>query len=131
MVDIGFLACPQVALGRMTNVIVCLLQVFGLATKNLIRVLLPKTHSSNAVISELADLVDSKSLALPLLGDGKDGESEVGGDKIPRPTSLRMLLSTPTRTVHYYWRKFDDAIMRPVFGGRGFTPYIPGSPDLR
>ncbi|KAJ9171880.1 hypothetical protein P3X46_015184 [Hevea brasiliensis] len=105
--------------------------VFGLATKNLIRVLLPKTHSSNAVISELADLVDSKSLALPLLGDGKDRESEVGGDKIPRPTSLRMLLSTPTRTVHYYWRKFDDAIMRPVFGGRGFTPYIPGSPDLR
>lgn len=94
--------------------------------------LLPKTHSSNAVISELADSVDSKSLALPLLSSsrGKERESEVGRDRdnIPRPTSLRMLLSTPTHTVHYYWRKFDDAIMRPVFGGRGFTPHVPGSP---
>jgi hypothetical protein len=45
-----------------------------------------------------------------------------------RPSSLRMLLTKPTHTVHYYWRKFDDALMRPMFGGRGFVPYTPGSP---
>lgn len=47
---------------------------------------------------------------------------------IARPSSLRMLLSKPTHTVHYYWRKFDNAFMRPVFGGRGFVPFVPGSP---
>lgn len=34
----------------------------------------------------------------------------------------------PTTTVHYFWRKFDDKFMRPVFGGRGFVPVAPGSP---
>jgi len=33
----------------------------------------------------------------------------------------------PTTTVHYFWRKFDDKFMRPVFGGRGFVPVVPGS----
>jgi hypothetical protein len=29
------------------------------------------------------------------------------------------------------WRKFDDRFMRPVFGGRGFVPFVPGSPVER
>lgn len=62
---------------------------------------------------------------LPLIANG---DAEVGGNNISRPTSLRMLLATPTRTVHYYWRKFDDSVMRPIFGGRGFVPHAPGSP---
>jgi hypothetical protein len=53
---------------------------------------------------------------------------EVPSAQIVRPSSLRMLLSKPTHTVHYYWRKFDDALMRPMFGGRGFVPFSPGSP---
>lgn len=31
------------------------------------------------------------------------------------------------RMVHHYWRTFDDSFMRPIFGGRGFTPVIPNS----
>ncbi|GKV39033.1 hypothetical protein SLEP1_g46865 [Rubroshorea leprosula] len=70
-----------------------------------------------------------KSLTLPLLNNEPDSEANhQGNGSVHRPTSLRMLLSTPSHTVHYYWRKFDNAFMRPVFGGRGFTPYVPGSP---
>ncbi|XP_058077935.1 sodium/hydrogen exchanger 1 isoform X2 [Magnolia sinica] len=97
--------------------------VFGLMTKPLIRLLLPQSkHTSSMLSSEPSS---PKSFLFPLLGNGQDSE---GIRDIPRPTSLRMLLSTPTHTVHHYWRKFDNAVMRPMFGGRGFTPYVPGSP---
>lgn len=69
-----------------------------------------------------------KSFIVPLLGNGHDSEANHKNENVPRPTSLRMLLSTPSHTVHHYWRKFDDAFMRPVFGGRGFVPIVPGSP---
>ncbi|RWW43694.1 hypothetical protein BHE74_00050613 [Ensete ventricosum] len=42
-----------------------------------------------------------------------------------------MILTAPSRSVHHYWRKFDDKFMRPVFGGRGFVPFVPGSPTER
>ncbi|KAF7818245.1 sodium/hydrogen exchanger 2-like [Senna tora] len=32
-------------------------------------------------------------------------------------------------SVHHYWRIFDNAVMRPVFGGRGFVPVAPLSSD--
>ncbi|XP_058200207.1 sodium/hydrogen exchanger 1-like [Rhododendron vialii] len=100
--------------------------VFGMLTKPLVRWLLPLSgHSSSMVPSEPSS---PKSLTIPLLGNVQDSEANIGGRNIPRPTSLRMLLSTPTHTVHMYWRKFDNAFMRPVFGGRGFVPDIPGSP---
>ncbi|CAA6663478.1 unnamed protein product [Spirodela intermedia] len=47
------------------------------------------------------------------------------------PSGFRMLLTTPAHTVHHYWRRFDDAFMRPIFGGRGFVPFVPGSPTER
>nr|AFM85232.1 Na+/H+ antiporter [Oryza coarctata]AFN22080.1 Na+/H+ antiporter [Oryza coarctata] len=96
--------------------------VFGMMTKPLIRLLLPA--SSHTVTSEPSS---PKSLNSPLLTSmqGSDLESST---HIVRPSSLRMLLSKPTHTVHYYWRKFDDALMRPMFGGRGFVPFSPGSP---
>ncbi|KAF3950381.1 hypothetical protein CMV_023859 [Castanea mollissima] len=97
--------------------------VGGLLTKPIVRFLLP--HSSG-IISP--DFLSSKSLNLPLLGiNGQESEGNISTN-ITRPSSLRMLWTTPSRTVHCYWRKFDDAVMRPVFGGRGFVPYIPGSP---
>ncbi|OMO53733.1 Na+/H+ exchanger [Corchorus capsularis] len=101
--------------------------VFGLMTKPLVRILLPSPkHLSRMISSEPST---PKSFIVPLLGNGNETE---GGDQsnrnVTRPTSLRMLLSTPSHTVHYYWRKFDDAFMRPVFGGRGFVPFVPGSP---
>ncbi|RZC04580.1 Sodium/hydrogen exchanger 2 [Glycine soja] len=89
---------------------------FGLMTKPLVRLLLP---SSKHVMSLPSPPSTPKSFTVPLLG------SQNG----PPPSTLRMLLSCiPTRGVHHYWRKFDDSVMRPVFGGRGFVPYVPGSP---
>lgn len=87
-----------------------------------------------------SDSFAANSYSVPLLGEGQDSVAELfndngqssevneGGHGPLRPSSLRMLLTKPTRTVHYYWRKFDDAFMRPVFGGRGFVPFVPGSP---
>ncbi|KAE8009603.1 hypothetical protein FH972_006031 [Carpinus fangiana] len=100
--------------------------VGGLLTKPLVRLLQPiQKHSGSEMYSELTA---HKSLNLPLLSNGgQEPEADMGAN-IRRPTSLRMLLSTPTHTVHFYWRKFDNAFMRPVFGGRGFVPHVPGSP---
>ncbi|CAL5084569.1 unnamed protein product [Urochloa decumbens] len=97
--------------------------VFGMMTKPLIRFLLPA--SSNTVTSEPSS---PKSLHSPLLTSMQGSDLEAPTANIVRPSSLRMLLSKPTHTVHYYWRKFDDALMRPMFGGRGFVPFSPGSP---
>ncbi|XP_047319356.1 sodium/hydrogen exchanger 2-like [Impatiens glandulifera] len=117
--------------------------VFGLMTKPLVRLLLPSTKHIKGILSSVP--TSPKFLSVPLLENGNDSDTDLGdpfmdepkqGDAengqmrngITRPTSLRMLLSTPSHTVHHYWRKFDNAFMRPVFGGRGFVPFVPGSP---
>ncbi|KAK9084114.1 hypothetical protein Scep_030585 [Stephania cephalantha] len=97
--------------------------VFGLLTKPLVKFLLPSTRHASEPSTP-------KSFLAPLLGNGQDSEADLG-IHVPRPTSLRMLLTTPTHTVHHYWRKFDNAFMRPMFGGRGFAPFVPGSPAER
>nr|ABN71591.2 Na+/H+ antiporter [Chrysanthemum x morifolium] len=99
--------------------------VFGLITQPLVRLLLPAPKGLNRMIS--SEPTTPKSFLVPFLGNGQDSEADLG-HHIARPTSLRMLLSTPSHTVHHYWRKFDNAFMRPVFGGRGFVPFVPGSP---
>lgn len=100
--------------------------VFGLMTKPLIRLLLPSPKHLVRMAS--SEPTSPKSFIVPLLGNGQATESN---QSVPRPSSLRMLLTTPTNTVHYYWRKFDNGFMRPVFGGRGFVPFVPGSPTDR
>ena len=105
-------------------------QVFGLMTKPLIRLLLPHTpHPKELNIVIATDPSTPKSATVPLLGSAQDSEVDI--DSIHRPSSIRALLRTPTHTVHRLWRKFDDAFMRPVFGGRGFVPVEPGSPTER
>jgi hypothetical protein len=106
-------------------------QVFGLMTKPLISILLPHPKYQSRSLSFSSDPATPKSVTVPLLGEGQDSLDDLGGRDIPRPSSLRALLTTPTHTVHYYWRKFDDAFMRPMFGGRGFVPFVPGSPTER
>ncbi|XP_022718946.1 sodium/hydrogen exchanger 2-like [Durio zibethinus] len=101
--------------------------VFGIMTKPLIRFLLPHPKVTSSMLS---DPSTPKSITVPFLGSGQDSfEDSLGG--IQRPGSIRALLTTPTHTVHHYWRKFDDAFMRPMFGGRGFVPFFPGSPTER
>ncbi|EXC03123.1 Sodium/hydrogen exchanger 2 [Morus notabilis] len=100
--------------------------VFGLMTKPIVRIFLPSSKQINTLSSEPST---PKSLTTPLLGNGQeDTEANASFNNVTRPTSLRMLLSIPSHTVHHYWRKFDDGFMRPVFGGRGFVPFVPGSP---
>ncbi|XVF06550.1 hypothetical protein REPUB_Repub06bG0058800 [Reevesia pubescens] len=101
--------------------------VFGIMTKPLIRFLLPHHKVTTSMLS---DASTPKSLTVPFLGGGQDSFDDSPA-VIQRPGSLRALLTTPTHTVHHYWRKFDDAFMRPVFGGRGFVPFVPGSPTER
>ncbi|WVY97117.1 hypothetical protein V8G54_029268 [Vigna mungo] len=104
--------------------------VFGLMTKPLIRLLLPHTPNHKEINIVIAtDASTPKSATVPLLGSAQDSEVDI--DSIHRPSSIRALLRTPTHTVHRLWRKFDDAFMRPVFGGRGFVPVEPGSPSER
>ncbi|MQL74133.1 hypothetical protein Taro_006488 [Colocasia esculenta] len=99
--------------------------VYGILTKPLIRLLLPSSMRHYDSIS--SEVSSPKSFLTSLLGNGEGSELEIGGPN-SRPTALRMLLTTPTHTVHRYWRKFDDAVMRPMFGGRGFAPFVQGSP---
>lgn len=97
-------------------------------TKPLVRILLPSHKQPQTPMT--SEPSSPKSFVVPFLSNGHEAEAEADESEktVPRPTSLRMLLISPSHTVHYYWRKFDDAFMRPMFGGRGFVPYVPGSP---
>ncbi|KAG6700320.1 hypothetical protein I3843_08G102700 [Carya illinoinensis] len=99
-------------------------RVFGLLTKPLTRFLLPQ--SKHTVSKVQSNPSTPKSVTVPFLGEGQDSEFDL--PEITWPSSIRALLDTPTHTVHRYLRKFDDAFMHPVFGGRGFVPFVPGSP---
>ncbi|RVX20973.1 Sodium/hydrogen exchanger 1 [Vitis vinifera] len=96
--------------------------VFGLMTKPLISFLLPPPKYFSSMMS--SEPSSPKSFSMPLLVNGQDPDIEGDSHNTPPPTNLRMLWTTPTHTVHHYWRKFDNAYMRPVFGGRGFVPYV-------
>lgn len=103
--------------------------VFGLLTKPIIRWLLP----------DETDPSTPNSSSMPLLQSGHDHdhdhdhdlevENGNNGTLSTRP-SLKMLLDSPSNTVHHYWRKFDDSCMRPVFGGRGFVSHATGTRDM-
>lgn len=98
--------------------------VFGLLTKPLVSFLLPSSGSASS-----SEPGTPKSMYQPLLEGGTENSAfDMNAYGHPIPSNLRLLLTTPTHTVHRLWRKFDDTFMRPVFGGRGFVPYVPGSP---
>ncbi|ESW19107.1 hypothetical protein PHAVU_006G097100 [Phaseolus vulgaris] len=105
--------------------------VFGLMTKPLIRFLLPVSPPPKRKNS-LANMESSnnppKSITVPFLGGSHDSENELDSNEDHRPRTIRALLSTSTHNVHRLWRTFDNSIMRPVFGGRGFVPVAPTSP---
>ncbi|WVZ96279.1 hypothetical protein U9M48_041935 [Paspalum notatum var. saurae] len=98
--------------------------VFGLLTKPLLSLLIPPRTGPNT-----SALLSSESVLDPLLTSMMGSDFDVGQ---PSPQyNLQFILTAPTRSVHRLWRKFDDRFMRPVFGGRGFVPFVPGSPVER
>ncbi|XP_076902934.1 sodium/hydrogen exchanger 2-like isoform X2 [Bidens hawaiensis] len=112
---------PANALLITTTIII----VFGLLTKPIINFLFPKSSQPSSPMS----------IMMPLIGHRLDVEGETGDDDVDETslettTNFKVMFSNPTNTIHYYWRKFDDAFMRPVFGGRGFISYVTGTRDV-
>ncbi|KAK7305194.1 hypothetical protein VNO77_43095 [Canavalia gladiata] len=98
-----------------TNTIIVVLfttLVFGFLTKPLIRYLLPH-NSTRKNISHQESVSPVEDLNLPLLSFEESASTNISRAK----ESLSMLIESPVYTIHYYWRKFDDAYMRPIFGG--------------
>ncbi|XP_068641489.1 sodium/hydrogen exchanger 4 [Aristolochia californica] len=96
-----------------STVIVVLLTtlVFGFLTKPLISMLIP--HHAQDEFNQTDPNSPKEDLALPFLS-----LDESAADNILRAkSSISMLLKRPAKTIHFYWRKFDDNYMRPVFGG--------------
>ncbi|KAF8725875.1 hypothetical protein HU200_020440 [Digitaria exilis] len=98
--------------------------VFGLLTKPLLTLLIPPRTGPNT-----SSLLSSQSILDPLLASMMGSDFDVG--QISPHYNLQFILTAPTRSVHRLWRKFDDRFMRPMFGGRGFVPFVPGSPVER
>ncbi|KAI3440410.1 Na_H_Exchanger domain-containing protein [Psidium guajava] len=116
---------PQDSLMITSTIIVVLFStvVFGSITKPLIEALL--LRHSRPMLSDATDYPSLEDLRFLFIENGDD-PSEQGSSQ--RKRSLRLLMTNPVISVHYLWRKFDDKFMRPVFGGRGFVPFVPGSP---
>ncbi|XP_027114544.1 sodium/hydrogen exchanger 1 [Coffea arabica] len=99
--------------------------VFGSVTKPLIQAVL--RNNANPLTSGENDFASLEDLRLLSLENG--GAVDNGNNQsAPRRSKLQLFIRHPTSTVHHLWRKFDDKFMRPVFGGRGFVPFVPGSP---
>ncbi|XVF70771.1 hypothetical protein PTKIN_Ptkin11bG0189000 [Pterospermum kingtungense] len=108
-----------------TNTIIVVLfttLVFGFLTKPLIYYLLPhrpiidkceSSLGSKSPESSLGSKSPKEDMSLPLLSF----EESASTNLIRAKDSLTMLIERPVYTVHFYWRKFDDTYMRPIFGG--------------
>ncbi|KAL2325469.1 hypothetical protein Fmac_024527 [Flemingia macrophylla] len=96
--------------------------VFGSVTKPLIEAVLLR-HSKPATSDSPDSPEDLRSQLLEYSGPSNQSNNQ----PFQRQSSLSLLMSYPTTTVHYFWRIFDDKFMRPVFGGSRFVPTVPGS----
>lgn len=95
-------------------------QVFGSITKPLIEAVQSR-HPKPTSFDSTDNVEDLRFLLLE--NNGPINQSN--NLQIQRQSRICMLLNHPSKTVHYFWRKFDDKFMRPVFGGRGFVPFVP------
>ena len=85
--------------------------MFGFLTKPLIRYLRPPNTSNNGP-SRTTSL--KEDMTLPLLSFDESASENISRAK----ESISMLMESPVYTIHSYWRRFDDAYMRPIFGGQ-------------
>ncbi|KAF7831323.1 sodium/hydrogen exchanger 4 [Senna tora] len=89
--------------------------VFGFLTKPLIRYLLPHHNTrrnKNIIIIEESG-PPQEDLNMPLLSFEESAATNISRAK----ESFSMFMESPVYTIHKYWRMFDDAYMRPIFGG--------------
>ncbi|KAL0560715.1 hypothetical protein IC582_001128 [Cucumis melo] len=86
--------------------------VFGFLTKPLISCLLPPNQASSSVSNSRPKFTE-EDITLPLLSMEESAATNV----LRAKDSLSMLIERPVYTIHYFWRKFDDSYMRPIFGG--------------
>ncbi|KAL0443314.1 UNVERIFIED_CONTAM: Sodium/hydrogen exchanger 4 [Sesamum latifolium] len=95
-----------------TTVIVVLFStiVFGFLTKPLVKYLLPPGHTSNI---DSVRSITKEDMVLPLLSF----EESAATNLLRAKDGLSMLMERPVYTIHSFWRRFDDAYMRPIFGG--------------
>lgn len=84
------------------------MQVFGFLTKPLVSYLLPQ-HANN--IREPRS--PKEDMTLPLLSFHESAATNIDRAK----DNLSMLMERPVYTTHYYWKRFDNAYMKPIFGG--------------
>ncbi|KAF8409666.1 hypothetical protein HHK36_005745 [Tetracentron sinense] len=84
---------------------IIILMVFGFLTKPLIKLLLPHYGPEPNIPKE--------DLTLPMLSFEESATTNI----LRAKNSLSMLMERPIYTIHSYWRKFDNAYMRPTFGG--------------
>ncbi|XP_073010099.1 sodium/hydrogen exchanger 4 [Typha latifolia] len=99
--------------------------VFGFLTKPLISALLPFRSHERTSSPESPDDNNEKDgtkdeITLSLLSP----DDSSGGALVQATRSLSMLFERPVHTIHAHWRRFDDAYMRPVFGGPNQHMYI-------
>ena len=87
------------------------MQVFGFLTKPLISYLIPHHETIKNRRRELGS--PEEDLDAPLLSFKESAATNISRTK----DSLSLLIERPVYTIHFYWRKFDDTYMRPIFGG--------------
>ncbi|KAK9673818.1 hypothetical protein RND81_12G192100 [Saponaria officinalis] len=80
--------------------------VFGFLTKPLVLYLVLHTPPQESKSPK-------EDLTLPILSMDESAATNLSLAK----DSLAMLIERPVHIIHAYWRKFDDAYMRPTFGG--------------
>ncbi|XP_024959341.1 sodium/hydrogen exchanger 4 isoform X2 [Cynara cardunculus var. scolymus] len=84
--------------------------VFGFLTKPLVDHLLPL----NAITTrDSCDPGPKEDMTLPLMSLEESASENLSRAK----DNLSMLMDRPVYTIHSYWRRFDIAYMRPIFGG--------------
>ncbi|KAI3703029.1 hypothetical protein L6452_28783 [Arctium lappa] len=84
--------------------------VFGFLTKPLIDHLLPPNSNTTRVSRDPGPKED---MTLPLMSLEESASENLSRAK----DNLSMLMDRPVYTIHSYWRRFDTAYMRPIFGG--------------
>ncbi|CAN1220749.1 Sodium/hydrogen exchanger 4 [Linum grandiflorum] len=99
-----------------TNTIIVVL--FTTLTKPLVNYLITHQIRNRNRRGEPTSSPKDDDAVLPLLSFDESASANM---QIARE-SFSMLMDRPVYTIHHYWRRFDNAYMRPMFGGPRHNP---------